>query len=368
MFSLSPSLIWRLTATATVLGLALIWLLSGVLPKDDAGIQPSIAELNKAVEEQAKQHPPITVRARRSFAQEKPRTLTLHGKTEVKRITVIKSETVGRVVQRNVEDGATVKRGDPLCTLEVNDREASVAAAQDAVLLATFEHDGALQLRENDYQMESAVVAAKAQLSASQHALILAKQALDNTVVRAPVSGFVERVHATVGDYLVPGTPCATVLELDPIYAVVHVAEQYITKITLGTKATASLATGQMISGTVSFVGKQAKDASRTFRVEIVVPNLRYEIRAGITAEVDLPLKTYSAHQISAALLVLGDAGVLGIHSVNDSRVEFHEIAIIAEDRDGVWVAGLPPEIAIVISGQDLVAAGQIVHVQWVSS
>ena len=365
MFNLSSDLAWRATATATVFGLALIWLLSGVLAADETQIQPSLAQLNDAAAEQASARKPITVRARRSVASEKARVLSLNGKTEVKHVAAVKSQTTGQVIKRNVDDGATVSEGDPICTVEVNDRDARVTAANDGVTLARLEHEGALRLRENDYQRESEVVAAKANLSAMQHALVLAEEALANTVVRAPISGFVERVHATVGDFFVPGAPCATILDLDPIYAVVHVPEQFVDQITLGSEVNTSLATGRVVIGQVSFIGKQAANSSRTFRVEVAIPNEGYEIRSGVTAEVGLPLMTHMAHQVSSALLVLGDDGILGIHTVNDSTVEFHEVQIVTEDVDGLWVSGLPSNVVIITVGQDLVSPGQRVEVQW---
>ncbi len=365
MFNLSSDLAWRATATATVFGLALIWLLSGVLAADETQIQPSLAALNNAADERANARAPVKVRARRSVATEKARVLALNGRTEVKYVASVQSETTGQVVKRNVEDGATVNKGDAICSVEVNDRDARVTAANDAVTLARLEHKGALRLRENDYQRESEVVAARANLSAMQHALVLAEEALANTVVRAPISGFVERVHATVGDFFVPGSPCATILDLDPIYAVVHVPEQFVDQIALGTVVDASLATGRIATGEVSFIGKQAASSSRTFRVEIAMPNKQYEIRSGVTAEVGLPLKTHLAHQVSSALLVLGDTGTLGIHTVNNSVVEFHEVDIVTEDGDGTWVGGLPMEVVIITVGQDLVSPGQRVDVQW---
>ena len=367
MFNLSSDLAWRATATATVFGLALIWLLSGVLAADETQVQPSLAELNEAADERVNARKPVTVRARRSTAKPKARVLTLNGKTEVKFVASLQSETTGQVVERNSDDGATVAKGDPVCTVEVNDRDARVAAANDAVTLALLEHEGALRLRENDYQRESEVVAAKAKLSAMQHALVLAEEALANTVIRAPISGFVERVHATVGDFLVPGSPCATILDLDPIYAVVQVPEQFVDQISLGTEVNVSLATRSVVTGEVSFIGMQAASGSRTFRVEVAVPNKQYEIRSGVTAEVGLSLTTHMAHQVSSALLVLGDAGTLGIHTVNNSTVEFHEVEIVTEDADGVWVSGLRDQVVIISVGQDLVSPGQRVDVQWVS-
>ena len=84
MFNLSSDVAWRATATATLFGLALIWLLSGVLAADETPIQPSLAELNDEAANEASTRKPVTVRARRSVSSEKARVLTLNGRTEVK--------------------------------------------------------------------------------------------------------------------------------------------------------------------------------------------------------------------------------------------------------------------------------------------
>ena len=155
MFRLSSALAWRMTATATVLGLALVWLLSGILTADEPEIQPTISELNQTTEESDAARRPLTVRARRSAAVERVRVLALNGRTEVKQVVTVQAEINGQVIVREVDDGATVKIGDALCSIAVNDRDANVLAGTDAVKFATLEYEGALSLRENEYQRES---------------------------------------------------------------------------------------------------------------------------------------------------------------------------------------------------------------------
>jgi multidrug efflux system membrane fusion protein len=62
-------------------------------------------------------------------------------------------------------------------------------------------------------------------------------------------------------------------------------------------------------------------------------------------------------------LFTLDDAGNLGIRTLNANNVvEFHEVAVVREDADGVWVSGLPEVATIITVGQELVVPGERVE------
>ncbi len=194
-----------------------------------------------------------------------------------------------------------------------------------------------MRLREKNLQQELAVAASKLRLSSAKRQLETSESNLAKTVIRSPITGFVEKMHASVGDYLLPGDLCATLLDLDPIYIVSSISEQNIAQIELGAEMTASLATGEEVQGKAVFVGRQSKDESRTFRLEVAVPNPDQAIRSGLSAELKVPLEWHWAHRVSAALFVLNDSGEIGVRTVNDEqRVEFNDVEIISEDQHGL--------------------------------
>ena len=69
------------------------------------------------------------------------------------------------------------------------------------------------------------------------------------------------------------GDPCATILQLDPIKLVGFVPEADVGRVTVGAPAGARLVEGGTVSGKVTFVSRSADETTRTFRVEIEVPN-----------------------------------------------------------------------------------------------
>src|SRR5699024_4893068 len=105
---------------------------------------------------------------------------------------------------------------------------------------------------------------------------------------------------------------------------------------------------------------RTADPDTRTFRVEVAIPNPDSSLMAGMTAELRLPLRKVQAHLISPAILVLSDEGPVGVRTVNDQGVvEFHAVDILEQRPEGVWDDGLPDEVRLITVGQEYVQDGQ---------
>ena len=104
------------------------------------------------------------------------------------------------------------------------------------------------------------------------------------------------------------------------------------------------------------------------FRVEIDVKNSDRSIRDGVSAQIEIEGDTILAHRISPSILMLGEAGELGIRTVSEeNQVEFKKIEILEDSMDGIWISGLPRNIRIITIGQEYVFQGQIVNVKEIS-
>ena len=351
-----------ITAVAIAAGTAL-WLGSGYLGAGDrVGDHPSIAERNAEVGRD--DSAPNAVRARTMYAVAFPERIRVRGRTQNKRTVQVRAETVGRVVARPVERGDRVAAGDLLCRLAPEDREARVVQAQAATNQAQIEYRGSLRLQDRGFQSETAIAQAKARLAAAQAQLQAAVLDSERIYIRAPFSGVVEEANLEVGDYAQPGTPCASVVDLDPMLLVGHVSEADVQRLATGANATGRLATGETVAGAVSFIGHQADPETRTYQVEVTIANPDYRLRSGITTEFDIAIGALQAHKISSAVLALDDDGRLGVRTVDGDRVRFHLVDVVADDGDGVWVTGLPRVATLITVGQQFVVAGQQVSVQ----
>lgn len=352
-----------ITAALVIAALTALWLASGFL----------------SGEERVAEHPPLTqaqagspasatptaVRARVSRAMPLPERVKVRGRTENKRTVDVRAETTGRVVERPVERGDRVAAGDLLCRLALEDRPARRKQADAAVDQARLEHQGSLRLRHRGLQSETAIAQAKARLAAAEAMLAAAVLDVERTGMRAPFDGVVEDVGLHIGDFAQPGTPCARVVDLDPMLLVGRVSEADAHRFDRGAMASGRLANGAEVSGTVSFLGRQADPGTRTYRVEVTLPNPDYALRSGLTAEFDVRYGDAMAHKISPALLALDDEGRLGVRIVRDgNRVAFVHVDLLADRDDGLWVTGLPTRTTLITVGHQFVVAGDRVTVR----
>src|SRR5262249_19780329 len=184
-----------------------------------------------------------------------------------------------------------------------------------------------------------------------------------NTAIHAPFAGVGEERRVEIGDFTDMGDKIARIVDLDPVLVVAQVSERDVDKIRVGMPGSARLVTGETVNGKVRFVGSAADAKTRTFRVELEVPNPPRAIVQGVSAELHLPVADLPAHRVSPAILTLAENGDVGVKTIGPGNtVEFHAVTIVATGADGVWLAGLPPTVTFITVGQDFVTAGQKVE------
>jgi multidrug efflux system membrane fusion protein len=166
-----------------------------------------------------------------------------------------------------------------------------------------------------------------------------------------------------VGDFVSVGDPVARFVEKQNLVVVGNLAEQHASRVRVGDVGRASLVTGDVVEGRIRYVAPVAEQSTRTFRVELEVPNGDLALPAGVTAELRLPVGEVMAQRVPASLLSLDDDGTLGIKLVDESgRVRFYPADIAASGNDGVWLAGLPAEADVIVVGQGFVGSGDLVR------
>ena len=181
---------------------------------------------------------------------------------------------------------------------------------------------------------------------------------LNRTEVKAPFSGYLEQI-VKPGNFLERGQVCATIIQLDPITFIAEVPEFNINKVNTGQEVTLDLITGETVNGKLTFVSKSASTSTRTFKVESQVKNASGQIRDGITSEMTIKIEKILAHQISPSILILNDAGKLGVRSVENNIVIFYEVVILEDSASGLWVSGIPENLDLITQGQGFVEDGQ---------
>ena len=286
----------------------------------------------------------------------------LLGHTAANRVVEIASEIDGTVAEALVDEGSWVEAGTPIVRLQIYELQARVEEAEALVEQRRIEHSAAAQLGQSGYSARTTVATASANLNAAQAMLTAARQQLARTEILAPFEGVINTRPVELGGYVRAGDPVATIVDLDPIVVVAHVTERQVGDIQVGAIAHARLLGGDRVEGVIRYVSAMAEGPTRTFRVEIEVPNPDGRIVDGLTADVRVPGRHIIAHRISPSVLALADDGTIGVRIVGEGeRVEFVPVTLLEDTTDGLWVAGLPERVTLITVGQEYVSAGQVV-------
>lgn len=349
--------------TACVIGaLIILWLASGQLREEPQAPAKSIAEQNRRVSAMQEERAPTRVRVATIHASDQSRILSVRGRTLNKRTVNVQSQIDGLLIERPVERGDVVKKGQLLCKVSVEDREAALLEAVASVDQARIEYEGSVRLSRQGLQSETVIAQSKARLAAAQATKQRAELDINRLNITAPFDGVIEDVQLELGQYVMPGSTCATLADLDPMLLVGNVSENELTHLKTGQSATASLPDGRTVQGDVTFVARTTMQATRTYPIEIQLDNSDFSIPSGVTAQISIPVETLRAQKISPALLVLDDVGRTGVRTVDSNDVvRFNEVSLVGDEVDGVWVTGLPEVSRIIVVGQQLVVAGESV-------
>ncbi|MCP3970510.1 MAG: efflux RND transporter periplasmic adaptor subunit [Rhodobacteraceae bacterium] len=231
-----------------------------------------------------------------------------------------------------------------------------IESADAGVITAVSALEGA---KAGIQSANSQIEGARAGIQSAEATVAAADKEIERLEIHAPFAGLLESDTAELGALLQPGGLCATVIQLDPIKLVGFVPETEVDKVRHGAIAGARLATGRQVVGKVTFLSRSADPATRTFRVEVAVPNTDLSIRDGQTAEIVIEADGLPGHLIPQSALTLDDDGALGVRIVDDQqRAGFLPVAVLRDTLDGIYVSGLGETANIIVVGQEYVTDG----------
>ncbi|MBA3593379.1 MAG: efflux RND transporter periplasmic adaptor subunit [Polaromonas sp.] len=315
------------------------------------------------------------------------------GRLEAVERVDIRPRVAGTLQAVHFREGALVKKGELLLTIdpapyaaEVQRAEAQVGAAQARVAQAKGEYERSQRLwseqaiskREFD-ERSNGQREADANLRAVQAALHTAQLSMGYTQVRAPVAGRVGKLELTVGNLVAagPGAPVLTTLvSVSPIYASFDADEQVVAKalrdvsgggerkleripVQMGTAATIDTP----FQGRLQLVDNQVDAKSGTVRARAVFDNRDGQLMPGQFARIRMGQAT----QVMALLVNERAVGteqnkkfVLVVGA--DNKAVYREVTLGAS-VNGLRVVknGLAPNERIVVNGLQRVRPGALV-------
>ncbi|RWQ33567.1 MAG: efflux RND transporter periplasmic adaptor subunit [Mesorhizobium sp.] len=364
----------KLAAIVVLVGFA-AWMVTGEFssvgsasadnkPKASEVEQPNTADAGKPKPTEAEQ-PKAALRTvavitppRRTYA----RAIRISGLTEADKRAVLATRVAGVIDKLPVKQGQRIKTGDLVLMLAAEEKLSAVSNAKQLLVQRQAELDAALRLMKTGNLPKLQLDTARSNLTLAQSHLEAAQAELDRNEVKAPFDGVIDRVPVELGSSVMQGGEVATILKLDPVIARGEVSERDLGFLKNGDKANVRLVSGQNVEGTVRYISRDASSATRTFRVEIAIPNPEGTIPAGMTAEIALSAQPTDAVMLPRSVVTLGDKGDLGIRAVDkDDKVVFFPIDLVDDTPTGLVLGGIPADARVIVAGQELVKEGEVI-------
>jgi multidrug efflux system membrane fusion protein len=280
--------------------------------------------------------------------------------TEAKTFALIKTEIEGRVVELLADDGAYLKKGDPVIRLDERDHKTNLNKAEANLSQKQINYKAAEAVFQKGLSSKNAFAEAESQLRTAESSLLQAQIALQNTIIRAPFDGVVDHITSNIGDFLRAGENVTTLLAIDPMIAVAYIPERDVALVDKTQETIAQRQGGQGVSGKITFLSNISDQTTRSFRLEATIPNQDGSILSGETLNLKIPSGFRNLHKIPNIALTLDLPGELKVKTITPEKiVKSYLVEIVEEDPDGVWVSGLPESVDIILMGQSFVSDGE---------
>lgn len=305
-------------------------------------------------------------------------------------VSEIRPKVSGHIIKVYVQEGASVKKGQPLFAIDDVQYASAVKQAQAAVnVLKTniatqrlaldnkkMLHDKDI-ISDFDYQMaQNNLAALEAQLSQAEAALVSAKDQLGFCTVTSPANGVIGEIPFRVGSLVGPTTmqPLTTVASTGTMYAYFSLSEKQLLTMTreLGSKdavaqsfpeVTLKLTDGSIYEnkGTIQAISGVVDAATGSVQIRADFPNPNHLLRSGGTATLCIPTHVEDAIMVPQSATFKVQEKTFCYVVDEDNNIHNTEIQILPQENGTEFVvtSGLSVGDRIMVEGISKVKDGQ---------
>ena len=367
-----------------------------------AGLIGSLASCNKgdkAAATDEKDELPV-VRVETVDEQDVVQTGVYTASVDAENVNNISSATPNRIKEIYVDEGMRVSKGQKLVVLDdvnivayetqvasaragVNSAMANVNTAKAALANDQANLNRAVELLKIGGGTQQSVDAMKTQVVASQNTLQAANNSLasarsslaaaertlrnaqENTVLVSPINGVVTARNYDPGD-MTGALPILTVAQVQPVKVVANISESEFSKIKNGMAADVTFDTygDEKFPGTITMVSPTINEQSRTFGIEVTIPNQDNKILPGMFGRISIALGE-ERHVVvpDKAVVKQPGSGNQYVYVYKDGKVSYNKVELGQRIGNSYeLISGVEPGSEVVVSGQSKLANGMEVR------
>lgn len=293
----------------------------------------------------------------------------------------VSSKVSGQVVQVGFENGDRVSEGQALISLDVESLQNQLQAAQInleklQIILDTSQknYDRTETLFASGAKSKTDMESAEADLKTAQ-ANVQAQQvniesiniSLNNSVIRAPISGEISNKTVSLGQYVSPGAVLADIKNDSSIKCNIQLKQNDLDKVQVGEKVTWKATEGDTTGyeGIVKTIAASADSSTRLFDCQIQMNNQDNNLHSGVFGYIQM--SGGEKKQVLAVPLTAlsGSEGSYSVFTVENNVAHKHSVEIgeIQNDMAEV-ISGLQEGANVIISNLNTLQDGDAVQVK----
>ncbi len=313
------------------------------------------------------------------------RSLHLTGDIEPWKKVGVVPNISGKVTRIYVQEGDQVREGQLLAELDTEALRLQLEQAKAAVAVAKANYEDAkrnkermdILLKENaisEQQHEKirlALEAAQTQLKQAEEALNLVQYQLDVSMMRAPFPGLITGKYINEGETInpmMPGGPGVVMLmDISSVKIRVNIPERNFREIQSGLKTFVRVDAypDEVFEGEVFIINPSANPVTRSFEVQVKVPNPQSKLKAGMFARVEIVVEEKAGVLAvpTDAILEEDDKNYIFVVA-DDSRASKRQVKTGLQEKDLVEIiSGLKLGEKIVLVGKEMLDDGSSINI-----
>ncbi|MFT7572688.1 MAG: membrane fusion protein (multidrug efflux system) [Paracoccaceae bacterium] len=267
----------------------------------------------------------------------------------------------GEVVDVLFKAEQRVKKGDVLVRLDDDHQRLAVRLAQVGLQKARRDAARVSKLAKSGHASRNSLDTAQTDMETAAVRHAQAKAALADRAIIAPFSGVIGLTDISPGDRVTDDTPIATLDERSAILVDFNLTEDHAVRIRVGDRIAVRPTNdpGREITGTVSAMGSQIDEASRTLRVRAKIPNADDTIRPGTSFSVELTFAG-GAYPSVREVAVLWSRDGAYLWRARGGKAEKVFVKLVRRDKGRILVDGkLDMGDTVVVQGVQGLRIGQ---------
>jgi len=291
--------------------------------------------------------------------------IELNGKLEAEENAFISPELNGQIKKIHIREGDRVKKGQLLVSLNTSLTESSIKEVLTGLELATKLHEKQKGLWEKKIGSELRYLEAKNAKEQAEARLATLNVQLNMAKIRAPFNGEVEIIFLKEGEMAAPGMQVLQLVSLKSLKIYADLSEKYLGSIKQDEIVQIDFQEKEDLNMTVPIhrIGNVIDEKSRTFRIELKVPNLKEELKPNMFTTIRVNDFNSDQALVVPSLIIKQDISGKYVYLAKEgsgvltASKKYIEEGLSYQDQTMI-ISGLDEGDRIIVEGYSLVSDG----------